>query len=383
MAIEILSGSKIRSRILEILLGLYLHKVNPEFPKLYILSPWLSDPQIGFGEVDSIRKDLLRRHNIDFPHRYNIESVNLAYALLLLRIYYGVEINIVTLPPEYPYYNKKRVSPTKLLLDFLDEIGCNIFLNAQLHAKLILSNDLALLGSCNLSKSALYDKEELAVCINDIDNLRKLEDHAMNIIRLSQPSGFTSMHWSGYDKIHRDAKGEYGAPPKYKFTRGWLLEKIIEWTVGRYKTILVPPALHSCVFIFFEEAKSFHAIANSISSNLDAFYMRNIEKLLAISGDPYKLHLATTTSTSDIYDVFLNLSSVELWQEIQRWRKDETRWGGDPFMKVLGLANIGWVNLERGKMPSPRSLKCALDYIKENLARESVPTIKLRIKSLD
>lgn len=377
MTIEILSGSKIRSKILEILLGLYFDKVSPEIPRLYILSPWISDVQIRFGEVNSLRKDTV------FLHRYNIESVNLASALLLLRLWFAVEINVVTLPPEYPFYKERQISQTKLFLDFLDEIGCNVFTNANLHAKLVLSNDLALLGSCNLSSSALYDKEELAVCINDLDNLQKLDDYATNIIRLSEPFGFTSMHWSGYDKIYK-YEGKDVVPPQYKFTRGWLLEKIIEWIVGRYKTILNPPSLHCCVFVFFEEAKSFYDMANIVFSNLDDFYIGNIEKILALSGDPYRLHLATTTTGSDIYDCFLNLSSAEFKQEIERARKDEHRWGGDSFCKILSLIrNYPSITLDSEGMPSPDSLKLAMDFIKENLARKSMPKIKLRIKSVD
>jgi len=37
----------------------------------------------------------------------------------------------------------------KTLLDFLDEIGCEIFVNPKLNSKLLLANDLALLGSFN------------------------------------------------------------------------------------------------------------------------------------------------------------------------------------------------------------------------------------------
>jgi len=37
----------------------------------------------------------------------------------------------------------------KTLLDFLDEIGCEIFVNRKLNSKLLLANDLALLGSFN------------------------------------------------------------------------------------------------------------------------------------------------------------------------------------------------------------------------------------------
>jgi len=381
LTIEILSGSKIRSKILEILLGLHLGERHVGFPRLYILSPWISDVEIRFGDVDfaSLSK------NENFGHHFNIKSINLAYAILLIRIFFGVEVNIVTLPPNLPHYSHRNLKKTKLLLDFLDEIGCNVFLNAHLHTKLISSNDLALLGSCNLSNSALYDKEELAISIDDLANLDKLDEYATNVVYLSEPYGFTSIHWSGYDKIYEDSKGEYVTPAQYKFTRGWLLEKIIDRIVGRYKTIVPNIFAHCCIFVFFEEDKSFYELANSISYDLEEFYMQNIGKTLALSADPYKLHLSATTTASNIFDHFLNLSSVEWEQKVLRGRKNEMRWVNNPFNRILYLINYAdaLIDYKRGRAPSSESLERAMDFIRENLARESAPNIRLRIESME
>jgi hypothetical protein len=161
MTIQLLVGDDIRSQVLKILSG-YCHfqrmtKYNLP-PTLYILSPWISDVIIEFSDLylsKEMEKDPM------FYFDYNIKSINLAHALLLLKLHKGVKVNLVTLP-----FNKMSVSPnylrkTKKLLDFLDEIGCNIFFNAELHSKLLLANDLALLGSFNLTSSALYYKKEL------------------------------------------------------------------------------------------------------------------------------------------------------------------------------------------------------------------------------
>jgi len=335
LTIEIISGSEIRSKILEILLGHYFEKRNSQYPSLYLLSPWISDVEIEYcgSKIHS-----------------GIQSINLAYSLFLIKLFFGTEISIVTRPLDSSNYTK-NLHYVRLLLEFLDEIGCNIFINPYLHAKLIMSNDLALLGSFNLSKSALYDNDELAVSVNDLDNLDKLEKYAKDIIQISEPYGFSNVY-----HIHPDYRER-----QYKFTRGWLLDRLVKeliWREDKYTFIHIYNR-----FLF--KGKSFSEDLKLASSNLDEFYMSSIENLLRSYGE-----LIVKRDVSP--ELALNYKE-ELKQTIEEESKT------DPFFVILKVIHFEkiWFGWEQTPFSS---LKLAMDFIKENLARQSIPNVKLRIK---
>jgi hypothetical protein len=120
---------------------------------------------------------------------YGIKSINMPYALLLLKLY-GTDVTLITLPLTEANYGKKA-SFRRRLLDFLDEIGCNIYVNLNLNSKLTLANDLALIGPVDLSKPDLCNLEEIGMTMDDEANLRMLRQYVHGVISHSTPHGFT------------------------------------------------------------------------------------------------------------------------------------------------------------------------------------------------
>jgi hypothetical protein len=235
---------------------------------------------------------------------YNIKSINLAHALLLLKLHGGAEIDIVTLPPDEPNYSPSYLPRIRNLLDFLDEIGCNVFINSKLHSKLILANDLALLGSFNLSSSALYDREEIGLSINDLDDLAKLDFYCYHLIRQSKSYGFSGplnyeylqdkelqppsvqngMTLEAYNELLEQyassekcrIRQEHKESRKNRITRGWLLDYMIhnafqvEEGGERYRE-------------FFDVTGDYHKFIKSYSSDLNVFYLMNLRRLISSS----------------------------------------------------------------------------------------------------
>jgi len=306
MTIQILFGDEIRSQVLRILSGACFFKRRPDLRQLFILSPWISDVEIELTELSSLKdEDAIEWFILD----YNIKSINLPYALLLLKLHEGVEVNIVTLPPNEMNYHEGW-QRAKTLLDFLDEIGCNIFVNPRLHSKLLLANDLALLGSFNLSISALYDREEIGVSIDDLDNLERLWTYCIKVIQESERYGYSSLLRYGKRLEESDrllearledllVEEEEKPPslegdtrikellsqsteiykqsrytPKNGLTRGWLLEYLIERAFDiesgreRYGE-------------FFNVTGGYDKFIRSYSSNLNLFYLLSLRRLIS------------------------------------------------------------------------------------------------------
>jgi hypothetical protein len=216
MTIKIIAKEEIRAQLLKVFSGYCFRERNARFPTICILSPWISDVQLELNE------DVFALDDLWFGLDYGIASINLSYALLLLRLDFGAVIEIVTLPPtEDNYGNSAHYH--KVLLDFLDEIGCQVYLNTSLHSKLVLSNDSALLGSFNLSKNALYNREEVGVNIDDLEKLKILENYARNVVSSSEPYGFTKKNGGlyGFDKFSAN-----------KVTRGMLYDTIVKLYYG-------------------------------------------------------------------------------------------------------------------------------------------------------
>jgi len=264
------------------------------------LSPWISDVEIEFSEP-YLKKE--RTRDYSYLWDYNTKSINLAHALLLLKLHGGADINIVTLPPIAPNYSPSYLPRIQTLLDFLDEIGCNVILNSKLHSKLILANDLAVLGSFNLSNSALYDREEIGLSINDLDNLNKLEKYCLDLVHRSQLFGFTSQLSYGnlFDiqrgfgplvpdgitleayhtlleqwKVSEDARkySERVESRKDHITRGWLLDHIIknafqfESAGERYRE-------------FLDVMEGYDKRIKSYSKDLNLFYLLSLRRLVS------------------------------------------------------------------------------------------------------
>jgi phosphatidylserine/phosphatidylglycerophosphate/cardiolipin synthase-like enzyme len=185
----------------------------------------------------------------------------------------GVKINIVTLPVTVNNY-KNRVKYVKELLDFLDEIGCNIYLNSNLHSKLILSNDLALIGSFNLSKAALYDREEIGVTIDDMQNLKIIESYIHEVIESSEPFGFNAKLESSIQHIQSSHGNLHTQQISEKLTRGWLFEDIARlW--GRKSFDQRPQNMHySFLCEWCAISPYYNEMLKEISVDLKDFYVR-------------------------------------------------------------------------------------------------------------
>jgi len=319
MTVNILLKEQIRYEILKIFSGYCFRQRQPRNPKIYILSPWISDVLL---EIDP--EFIYELDWKGFPQEYRISSINLPYALLLLILDFGAEINIVTLPPDANNYRKDRIPLILNLLDFLDEIGCGILLNPNLHSKLALANDLALVGSVNLSESGLYYKEEIGVSIDDLKNLEILEGYAFEVVRSSKPYGYT------FQAEH----APFQKPgPIEKATRGWLYRRIVVEYFG--------PFYHQRPSPFDEFVRNYddfkqilnlslYDVAKKVSSDLESFYSKAVEQFLS----------APQANKEDMSSFFGN---------------------------TLGY----WGELEIGKV---------LNFLKTKFIRECIPKVRLRIK---
>lgn len=321
MTIQLLFGDKIRSEVLKILSGECFYIRRPYLPRLYILSPWISDVDIEFSDLYILKEKekVVKEEKIEsfLFLDYNIKSINLPYALLLLKLHGGTEVNIVTLPPNKMNLDPDYLPKVKALLDFLDEIGCNMFVNSKLHSKLLLANDLALLGSFNLSSSALYYREEIGVSINDLDNLESLTSYCWKVISESQLYGHSSLLRRG--RIWDEMKAH--TP---RITRGWLLD-------GMIKSAFNIEEGRERYGEFFDVTGGYDKFIKSYAHDLNLFYLMNLRRLI---------------------------SSTEPWIEGKNWVKRVFDYKGDS---------------------SPDSI---MEFLNSKFARKTVPDIKLRIKSL-
>lgn len=298
MGTQVILKEKIKSEMLKILSGFCFRERDKLSPKVSILSPWISDVQL---EID---KDIVALDPYYFNTIYCIASVNFAHDLFLLRTALGAEINIVTLPPTEEFYRNRSEYMTEFL-DFLDEIGCNIFINANLHAKLFLSNDNALVGSFNLSKAALYDREEIGISVDDLQNLKVLEIYFQEIVNISQPYGYTAKltklantkfpakeinESATYLKDLERARAMKHVSPHHgdlevgfigeKVTRGWLYEDILRL----WYRFSVDQNRQNMAYEFLSERMNtspyYDGILREASSNINNFYFRAFSVML-------------------------------------------------------------------------------------------------------
>jgi len=270
MTSKILLKDRIRAEVLKVLSGYCFRERHTRIPRIIILCPWITNVQL---EID---KEVLKSDELFFGWDYGIRSINLPYALLLLKIELGAYIAIVTLPPTERNYNISYVSYVRNLLDFLDEIGCNILVNSSLHSKLILSNDLALIGSFNLSKAALYDKEEIGISIDDLSNLKILEKYANGVITSSTPYGYTIRLTRPF--IIEAGEREFidDRLVTNKVTRGWLYDQVAEQYF---------PNIPERNYMFLKDdslTKSIYSskIVKELASDLNTFYVKALLKYL-------------------------------------------------------------------------------------------------------
>ncbi len=344
MVARIVLKEQIRGQILKVLSGYCFKERFNQKPSISIVSPWISDVQLETND-ETIALD-----EEYFKTIYCIASVNLAHALLLLRIAFGVDITIATLPPSEQNYNI-RAGYAKDLLDFLDEIGCNVYVNPNLHAKFLLSNDFALVGSFNLSKAALYDREEIGKGIDDIENMRILETYLKEIISESEPYGYTLK----LRKWKRSALAPYSAvdismnpeishhhfelsvePITEKLTRGWLYEDILRlW--GRRSFQSIQDDAWTLLNEWLQLEPYYDDVLRAASSDLDSFYSR-------------------------AFSIFLNLSPESLVT------KEESR----EFLSYL-RQRFGYLEELRSED--------ILNFLHSKQARERVPTKQLHLYS--
>jgi len=251
MTTKVLKKQEIKSWVLNVLSGYCFEQRHPNNPRIIILSPWIKDVQL------EISKEFRNLDEEWFTSDYGISSINLPYALLTLKLDFGADIDIVTLPPTRKHHHE-QASSVKTLLDFLDEIGCNVYVNDDLHSKLILSNDMALLGSFNLSFAALWGREEVGVSVDDMENLSILERYAIEVVASSKPYGHTVTarqreFYPGLDKHTKeilkiiDRKGRITRNeqegideripiehnPINSVTRGWLIEEMVRQSLDK------------------------------------------------------------------------------------------------------------------------------------------------------
>lgn len=327
MVHRILIKEQIRSHVLKVLSGYCFGQRRPDNPTVMIISPWISNVELQLSlkqvSVEAEGKGVPSDTFDSWLHDvYQIATISLPHCLQLLKLDFGADISIVTLPPDENNYSD--AARQRVLLDFLDEIGCNIYVNQNVHTKLILTNDLGLLGSFNLTNPALWEKkEEIGVSFDDNETLSCLEDYSKNIVasNSSKPYGFTT----------QIREAEVLQKPIDLITRGWLLERII-----RADRELVHAcgdftyACHEFLFFNFKTIRSYE-VANLATSNAEAFY-------------------------TDALTAFL--------------KSNASNEGISLFERLFGY---------EGK----RDVNDILDFLKSRFAREHIPRIPHRIMSIN
>jgi len=321
---EILFKERIRAEILKILSG-YSFRERGRSPRIIIMIPWI------WGDVVTLEIDqpVYEADPFWFKDVYGIKTINLPYALLLLKLDFGAEITIVTKTPEKKDSGYGAYAPDiRRMLDFLDEIGCNIFLNDKFHAKLLLSNDLAILGSMNLSNKALdpsREQEEIAVSIDSLSSLSRLEAFARELIEQSTPNSYTYMA--------NDWWGKHPCPIQTKLTRGWIYENIVydyfNEKFGR-ETRRGGNVRYGDSFSEFlridllkeNAGSSMYEIAKDLSCNLNDFYFGAIRRYL----QPSRFDYDKNTQYSLLYTILgyrgkIDMNDVAMFFEERLARK--------------------------------------------------------------
>ena len=233
---------------MKVLSGYHFPERKVDFPMLSILCPLIGDVQL---EID---RDIYKLDECWFGLDYGIYSINLPYALLYLKLDFGANINLITLPPTKRNYRDPCAQAN--LLDFLDEIGCNVYVNPDLHAELILSNDLALIGTFNLLMPALDGREEIGISVDDMDDLNILENYARDVTTSSSRYG-----------VAIDECQQHGLITT-KVTRGWLFGDIVrECFAGGL------PEFHEFLFFYFGTIYA-NDLLKKVVSDLEAFYVK-------------------------------------------------------------------------------------------------------------
>jgi len=313
MTTKIIPSDRIRVEVFQILSG-YRQRLY-EFPKIYVLSPRISDVQLA------IDADVLGLDESWFGLDSGIFSINLAYAMLLVKLVFGAEINIATNSPSKgeKHASEEYSRRTFDLIDFLDEIGCRVFVARNLHSTLILTNDLALSGSFNLSKSEVHDENGNCILIDDLDDIKTLEKNVRDTINSGTPYGYTARAVLP------------GSSIVAKVTRGWLYEVIAESYFPKANF-----SKRDCAYTFLAEhigTKSvyFDGMIKEIASDLEAFYINAILQAM-MDGES---------------------RSIE-----RNFR----------FLQILGY---------KGKM----EINEVMNFLKTRLARERIPKIPLRMLS--
>ncbi len=270
MGTQVILKDKIKSELLKILSGYCFKERNNLSPKVSILTPWLGDVQL---EIDEHVWTLDPEY---FGDIYRIASVNLAHILFLLRTAFAAEINIITLSPT-DKSNFARSQYVTDLLDFFDEIGCNIYTNQDLHAKLFLSNDNALVGSFNLSKAALYDREEIGISIDNIENLRLLEKYFDEVKERSDPYGYTAILRKSVEELRPH---HFELNVEQKITRGWLYEDMMRL----FNKLSLDQDKQDMALVFLSERLEisgyYNELLKEISKDINNFYFRAFSALL-------------------------------------------------------------------------------------------------------
>lgn len=199
MTTKVILADEIGSRIHDIFAGEHFLLGYEAEPLLYVLSPWISNVEIK-GKIPKMGE-------MSPQIGYTFESMDLAHSILLAKLMLNLEVNLITKSPNKETYSNP--AHVVSLLDFLDEIGCNVFVNDNLHSKMLLTRKIAIVGSVNLTRSGLYNQEEIAVSLDDFENLSTLKDYARDVEKESIPYGYTAYH----GKIE-------------KVTRGWLYHEL-------------------------------------------------------------------------------------------------------------------------------------------------------------
>ena len=258
MTTKILMKNQIKSEVLKVLSGYCFENRKPESPKIFILTPWISNVKLQLNEM------VYKLDPVWFGYDYGYDTILLSTALLFLRLDFGADITIITRPFTDSVY-KTQVDQERVrnLLDFFDEIGCNVFTHKNFHTKLILSNDLALVGSFNLTKPALWGREEIGVAIDDVENLNIRESYAKRLEQSSITYGYSA-------KIRTQLIPDC-------MTRGVLFEKVIKdyFTKRSCETKwdFTPSDSHDFLYFHFRTITA-QSLLNMVEENIDNFYKK-------------------------------------------------------------------------------------------------------------
>jgi len=134
--------------------------------------------------------------------------------LLLRQIMEGVDITMLTMPPEGTNGTKKAFSRKYRLMNMLSTQGVKVLFNSKLHAKVFLFDEsevtkACILGSANLTRAAMDERLEIAVFTHNRDFYQRVLSVVVKFRDDSSTKDFLKWKYENAAIIREKIGGEF------------------------------------------------------------------------------------------------------------------------------------------------------------------------------